>query len=594
MQDLLGRLNVHRILALMEVLAFLSVFCLGMPIVPLDSKLPAPAEAVQMEPSQEFNPVTTMPVDIPFNNNDISMTNQSVLQVDPSGHHLLDENGDPVLLVGDAGWSAIAQLSTSEMDTYLEDRASRGFNAVLVNLIEHHFADNPPNNYYDDPPFTGAVFTTPNEAYFTIADHFISKASSLGIYVLLAPVYLGFEGTEEGWDSEIAAASVSDMQAWGEYVGNRYKNYNNIIWVIGGDQNVANYMIKLNAFVTGLQNYDTRHTVMTVHNGPGNLGSYETGNPSWLTLESIYVHNADVTTEAQTAYAETPTRPFIHIEGTYESGGDEVVMRSQMYWTILGGGVGHVFGNANLWFFPSGWQNQLDTPGAAGMTHLGSLFNSIPWDTLVPDSSHTLITSGYGTIGSSNYLGAAINSTGTLAVIYMPSNRTMIMDMSQFSGTVVARWYDPTDGSYKDDTASPLSNSGTHKFSRSSTNASGDHDWMLLLQASSTVDTIPPVISNINASTLDTCARITWDTDEPSTSQVFYGISPVLSDNTTESTDYVTAHEITLTGLVPDTTYSYSVKSRDASGNKATSPVFTFKTLTPEEVKRIYLQFVIK
>jgi hypothetical protein len=387
---------------------------------------------------------------------------------------------EPVLLVGDAGWSAIAQITTSEMDTYLENRASHGFNVVLTNLIEHYYADNAPNNIYNDPPFTGANFTTPNEDYFAVADYFISKANSLGIYVLLTPIYLGFADFE-GWIDEIDAASTADMQSWGEYVGNRYKDYDNIIWVIGGDRDPSSVMIKVEAFVTGLQNADTRHTVITVHGAPGSIGTTDFGDQSWLTLDTIYINYLETSNRAYTAYALSPTRPFFKIEGEYEPNISAQNLRAQMYWTILGGGIGHIFGRHTVWSFDTGWETVLDSPGAEGMHFAGLLFQSIAWETLVPDSAHSLITSGYGTIDTDNYAGAAINNGGTLAVIYMPSNRTMTVDMRRFSGTVIARWYDPTSGQYEDDPASPLSNSGMHNFSHPGANNDGDADWVLVL-----------------------------------------------------------------------------------------------------------------
>ena len=54
---------------------------------------------------------------------------------------------------GDTAWSLIAQLSYGEADFYLRDRRSRGFNTVLINLIEHRFADRPPANAYGEQPF---------------------------------------------------------------------------------------------------------------------------------------------------------------------------------------------------------------------------------------------------------------------------------------------------------------------------------------------------------------------------------------------------------------------------------------------------------
>jgi len=117
------------------------------------------------------------------------------------------------------------------------------------------------------------------------------------------------------------------------------------------------------------------------------------------------------------------------------------------------------------------------------MTHLSAFFNSIDWWTLIPDWTHDLVTTGYGTLGAADYAGSGINAAGTLAAIYMPSNRTMTVDMSLFAGTVTCRWFDPTDGSYAADAASPHANSGTHDFSHAGTNSLGDADWILLLEA---------------------------------------------------------------------------------------------------------------
>ncbi len=64
------------------------------------------------------------------------------------------------------------------------DRHARGFNTVLVNLIEHKFATNPPRNAYDDVPFlTPGDFSTPNESYFAHADYVIAQAEQRGMLV---------------------------------------------------------------------------------------------------------------------------------------------------------------------------------------------------------------------------------------------------------------------------------------------------------------------------------------------------------------------------------------------------------------------------
>jgi len=103
------------------------------------------------------------------------------LKVGASKRYLVDQTNTPVLLSVDAGWSLIcggyANLKAADADNYLKTRAAYGFNVVIVNLIEHQFCSNPPANAYGVKPFTGKVFTTPNEAYFKYADSVVNMAA---------------------------------------------------------------------------------------------------------------------------------------------------------------------------------------------------------------------------------------------------------------------------------------------------------------------------------------------------------------------------------------------------------------------------------
>ena len=92
-------------------------------------------------------------------------------------------------------------------------------------------------------------------------------------------------------------------------------------------------------------------------------------------------------------------------------------------------------------------------------------------------------------------------------------------------------------------------------------------------------DTTPPVISAVSAGTpTSSSAAITWTTDEASDSQIDYGTTSAYGSSTTLNTTLVTSHAQSLSGLLPNTPYHYRVKSRDASGNLATSGDFTFTT----------------
>ena len=81
-------------------------------------------------------------------------------------------------------------------------------------------------------------------------------------------------------------------------------------------------------------------------------------------------------------------------------------------------------------------------------------------------------------------------------------------------------------------------------------------------------DTTPPVISNVQATSItDNSAVITWTTDEASDSAVQYGTASGSYPLNKTSTNMVTSHTITLTGLNTDTLYYFRVGSSDASGN---------------------------
>lgn len=92
-------------------------------------------------------------------------------------------------------------------------------------------------------------------------------------------------------------------------------------------------------------------------------------------------------------------------------------------------------------------------------------------------------------------------------------------------------------------------------------------------------DTVPPVMTGVAVDTITaTTATVTWDTDEPSTTQVAYGPTSAYGSTTTEDPIRVTGHGQTLTGLNPSTTYHLQARSADLHGQESTSADVTFTT----------------
>src|SRR5581483_8103347 len=147
----------------------------------------------------------------------------------------------------------------------------------------------------------------------------------------------------------------------------------------------------------------------------------------------------------------------------------------------------------------------------------------------------------------------------------MPTVRTITVDMSRLAAPAYASWYDPSDATFTAIPGSPLPNTGTRNFTPPSTNADGDGDWVLVLEATSVPpDTQAPSVPNGLTVTAisDTQIALSWTASTDNVGVAGYRIfrdgTPI---RTTPSTSYNDA------GLTPLTTYSYTVAAYDYANN---------------------------
>lgn len=402
------------------------------------------------------------------------------LHVEPGKRYLIDADGKPFLIHGDTPWSLEVQLTREQVEQYLETRRTQGFNTILFQVMEHEFSSNPPKNAYGDEPFLRrGDFLTPNEAYFAHLDYIISKAAEKGMLVMLTPAYMGYGGGSEGWYQEMRNNGATKLRAYGQYLAQRFSAHANLLWVHGGDFNPPERSL-MRAIVNGIRDVDSRW-LHTFHGERGTaaldfLGTSE----SWLSLNDIYTDLSTVTTAALRQYGAS-TMPYFLIESRYENeGADAHGIRLQAYQAMLSGAAGHLMGNNPIWFFGSGWKNAMNSGGARTLRHLRTLLEANAWWTLVPDTSGTLLTSGRGS-GEGRAV-ASMSADGKSALIYLPSSRTITVNLTRFAGSdVVARWYDPTAGTYSAASGSPFPATTSRTFKSPASNSGGSSDWVLVL-----------------------------------------------------------------------------------------------------------------
>ncbi len=436
------------------------------------------------------------------------------LKVSANGRYLVDQNNVPFLITGDNPHALIGMGTIEDAESYFADRQAHGFNAMWMNLLVASPA------YYDSRddgstpdgirPFTGYIsgdadsahydLTKPNEKYFRRVDEMLSAAATHGLAVFLDPIdtCCVASPTRAQWLRALLNNGLAGAKAYGEYVGNRYKRFNNIVWLFGDDFNTwrtAGDDEVVQAVAKAIKSADP-DALQTVELNVFSSSSLD--DQTWapiISLNSTYTYSPTYI-QMLHSYNQMPVIPTYLVEGHYdlEKVGDPTdygtpwVLRRQSYWTMLSGGTGQLYGNAYTWPFIPGWKFYIDTVAVEQLMIWKNFFSSLPWQNLIPDQDHTAVTAGLGAYGSlqtrvskSDFCTASRTLDGSLIIAYMPTARTITVNMASLKAPLNAKWFDPTSGAYQTVAGGPFANVGTRQFTPPRFNHDGDSDWVLLL-----------------------------------------------------------------------------------------------------------------
>jgi hypothetical protein len=403
---------------------------------------------------------------------------------------LSTKSGNPFLIVGDSPWFLIQGPNNAGVDKYLENRRQKGINSLAMCLITTDFYGrlDPDGN---KPFLTEGDFTTPNPKYFNHVDYVLGKALEKGIVVFLYPAWLGYDiglSHPEGFYDEIKANGPDKMYQYGKYLGQRFKNFKNIIWVMGGDCAPTAVMEEIREMVRGIEEA-AGPQIISVHNARFHSGITEFPGETWLDLNTTYSDVGSIGKDLLGDYNRN--YPYYFVEGTYENtGASAALLRGQMYKPVLMGANGSFFGNYPLYNFNSGWdeQNTLESQGINDLARSARFFISRSWYNLVPDISHLVLTYGGGDIIAGNYAAAALMRDGSTAIIYSPDRRPLTVDLTKISGLWThVWWYQPSTGYVTD--LSVFKDSPYNTFTPPS-----DGDWLLVLDDASKSLKVPNLI----------------------------------------------------------------------------------------------------
>lgn len=378
-----------------------------------------------------------------------------LLRVSSSGRYLTDERGAPFFWMGDTAWPLLATYTREEAERYLRLRARQGFTVVQTVIAwgdpepEKDLWGTPPKrNYAGHPVWIDGDPSRPNAAFFENVDHLLRVADELGLTVALYPVW-GYSV----YNTKVV--NTSNAYAYGEWLGRRYKNAPNFVWVLGGDREPLGYEDVYRELARGLKAGDGGAHIMTYHPNGWRSSSYYFHNEPWLDFNMIQTWAVDCVYQAVLGdYLLLPPKPTVIGETTYEAGNEypdgpitPLVTRRLAWWAHMGGGF-YTYGHSQSWRMEAGWLEAVEAaPGGHQMAIFKRVANSRRWWEMIPDSG--IITHGISEGHTRNTACRAIDRSW--AMVYFASQTHMRLLMDRIAQRYAkATWVNPATGEERD------------------------------------------------------------------------------------------------------------------------------------------------
>ena len=418
------------------------------------------------------------------------------LKVSENNRFLVFGDGTPFFYLGDTGWELFHRLNKADTEKYLENRRAKGFTVIQAVALAELDGLNTPNAEGNKPLIDNNPLK-PNEAYFAHVDWVIRKAEEKGLFIGLLPTW--GDKVDKQWGKGPEIFDKVNAFQYGKWIGNRYKEFPNIIWINGGDRDGGGKNTEIwDAIGKGIKSVD-RHHLMTFHPWGERSSSEWFHQSEWLDFNmcqtghgqrSYSIYKRIITRD----YGLQPVKPCFDGEPRYEDHPvgwkpeilgwfDEADVRQAMYWNLFSGGFGHTYGCHPIWQMltperePVGlarhnWYDVLDLPGAGDLIHARRLMESRPFLSRVPDQS--LITSAY--FPETDYV-AATSGKG-YAIVYIPTGWDATVQLDKIGAkTIRAWWFDPRSGEAK--SIGDFPGNGLKTF-QAPTRGRGN-DWILVL-----------------------------------------------------------------------------------------------------------------
>lgn len=430
----------------------------------------------------------------------------SPLRVAAGGRFFETADGRPFFWLADTAWQLLQDLDAEEMERYFADRSAKGFNVVLTVALAE-LRDDRPNAFGHRPieprrPDRPIVHEGPDNDFWDDVERALRLAEKHGIYIALLPTW--GKNVCSNWQDGIVDGffTPESAEAYGKFLGERFGQVGNIIWILGGDRNAPTEAARniwramargIVLGVTGREDYQA--VLMGFHPaGPGSTAWFFNNEP-WLDFHGIHSsHGRWVLNWPMVNYAYTmrPVRPVLDLETTYPelrlgwppSVATDDDARRSAYWAVFAGAAGHTYGHNSIWQMYSPkypgilsprqyWYEALDAPSARQMGYLRQLMEKHQFWTCRPDLSLLAFE-------QENPWEMCLALRGARSsLVYTPTGRELRINLERVGWPRVnAFWFDPREN--KTIAIGEALCQGTGEFSPPGSGPG--RDWVLVLE----------------------------------------------------------------------------------------------------------------
>lgn len=408
------------------------------------------------------------------------------LSISSNGHYLI-KDGAPFFIINETIWYMAQRTTRANVDTLLDgldgttDSTKGCTNVItLCTVMAEAFShvENPSNSYshqafnggtvpdFSDPKIVaGGTPDAPND-YWDHLDYIVREIGDRDMYLNICPAwskeYLDDAG---GWG--FTKPSVADIRAFGEFLGDRYKNDSHVFWLIGGDSqslgtNAPHYRALAEGILKGVTgcttcpDYDDESALwddvlMTYH---GEI--YKPASDVWAITEKWCGANGIYSGRHYTlkpAYELSNPRPIYETEGYgfWDMSADQIKdARGHHYVHALQGGAGACFLNDYIWKIDGIWETRLGVSERTQFVLFKDTITAIDWWKLIPDNTIILSSNSPSEANFKEKMVAAKSSAEDMIAVYFHqrSPKTSQIDLNAITTNTVINgtWIHPKDG----------------------------------------------------------------------------------------------------------------------------------------------------